>query len=103
MAKAHRTPAIGREKVAKFLNAKRNEEIIFTRNALGRTSRAEQASQQFSFLGSLKLIWDVRFAPNSYRRRYNAANDAMCRYCCKKIFRILTRNIDSRNASVAQD
>jgi hypothetical protein len=50
---------------------------LFACDALGRTSRAEQPSQIFSFLGSLKLIWDVRFAPNSYRRRCNAANDAV--------------------------
>jgi hypothetical protein len=37
---------------------------------------------------------------------YRAAwvtESALCRYCCKKIFHISMRNIDSRNGSVAQD
>jgi hypothetical protein len=33
---------------------------FFTRDALGRTSRAEQASQAFTFLGSPKLVRHVR-------------------------------------------
>src|SRR5471030_2963021 len=32
----------------------------------GQTTRAEQSSQTFNFLGLLKLIRHVRFAPNSY-------------------------------------
>jgi hypothetical protein len=35
----------------------------FTRDALSRTSRAEQPSQIFRFLNSLKLVRHVRFAP----------------------------------------
>jgi hypothetical protein len=36
---------------------------LFTRDALGRTTLAEQPSQVFSFSGLLKLVRDVRFAP----------------------------------------
>ena len=49
----------------------------FTRDVLDRTSGAEQLSQAFNHLVSLKLVRHVRFTPNSYRRRCNAANDAM--------------------------
>jgi hypothetical protein len=38
---------------------------LFTRDALGRTSEAEHPSQDFTFLGSLKLVRHVSCYSNS--------------------------------------
>jgi hypothetical protein len=44
-------------------NGARERVTVFIRDPLDRTSRAEQTSQIFCFLGSLKFIRHVRFVP----------------------------------------
>jgi hypothetical protein len=50
----------------------------FFRDALGRTIRAEQPSQIFSFLGSPKFVRHVRCYPNSCQNVAVPRNDAKC-------------------------
>jgi len=47
-------------------------------------------------------VFDVRYAPNSDQILQRSEMTLCARYCCKKNFRILTRNIDSKNRPAAQ-